>query len=285
MEYVEGGDLFTALATGQLSGSAAVAALVGVADALTYAHEQHVVHRDVKPANVLLAGDGAVKLGDFGLARRSTSTAFRTAADVVSGTPMYMAPEQIKQPWADAPAVDAYAFAVLAYEVLTGHPPFTATGLPDVIEASLHAAPIAPWQWRPALPTAVGKLLLSGLDKRAAHRCSPAQLAAALRSVDPGVWDGVVVPRPRPAVEPVEATRTGTDRAVGSTSASAAAAPITMSLPPPAVDRPAPDVWIDPPVFRPARTQPLRRRVAWWLAGVGAGVGLTLVVEQLAVRR
>jgi serine/threonine protein kinase len=190
MEYVPGGDLRGAIDGRNLTGSHAVRVLAQVAAALDYAGQRGVVHRDVKPANVLLGADGQAKLADFGLARLPRSSdGFRTFAGAVAGTPIYMAPEQILDPDVESPAIDAYAFAVLAYEVLTGGRPFAASELAPLVYAHLHEAPIPPWRVAPELPVPVGEILLAGLSKSPTTRPTPAQLAERLNATSPQQWD------------------------------------------------------------------------------------------------
>src|SRR4051794_8651939 len=118
MEYVEGTTLREDLKSGPLRPQRAVEVIRGVAMALDHAHEQGVVHRDVKPANVLLGAHGAVKLADLGIATAAEHTRI-TRSDVVLGTASYMAPEQLdgRRP---SPASDIYSLATVAFEALTG---------------------------------------------------------------------------------------------------------------------------------------------------------------------
>ena len=103
----------------------ALAIVGGVAGALDYAHANGVVHRDIKPQNVLLDADGRVYLADFGIARMAEGATWMTQAGMITGTPNYMAPEQATGLPADYRA-DIYSLGVVAYELLTGRLPFTA---------------------------------------------------------------------------------------------------------------------------------------------------------------
>jgi eukaryotic-like serine/threonine-protein kinase len=118
MEYVEGEALSRALRRGPLEPERVVAIVCDVADALDHAHAQGVVHRDVKPGNVLLRHDGVTKLVDLGIATAADQTRI-THSGIVLGTAAYMAPEQLEG-GKTTPATDVYALAVVAYEALTG---------------------------------------------------------------------------------------------------------------------------------------------------------------------
>jgi len=123
MELVQGGDLSGLMDTaGKMGEAATVAIALGVADAAAFAHERGVVHRDLKPQNVLLTEAGSPKLTDFGLAKiRGGST--RTLEGAVLGSPCYMSPEQAEGKPADERS-DIYAFGVVLYHMLAGAPPF-----------------------------------------------------------------------------------------------------------------------------------------------------------------
>ncbi len=124
MEYVEGQDLASLIRQkGKLHPDEAIAILKAVASALDYAHQKGVIHRDVKPSNVLISNDGVVKLMDFGIAR-VVGGERHTKTGVLVGTPEYMAPELWEGKDADKMA-DLYSLGVMAYEMLTGEVPFT----------------------------------------------------------------------------------------------------------------------------------------------------------------
>jgi serine/threonine protein kinase len=126
MEYVEGSDLRRLLTErGTLSVKETLATLTAVLDALSVAHRAHLVHRDVKPENILIARDGTLKLADFGLAR-AVSEVTATTTGTVLGTVAYLAPEVITTGASDT-RTDVYAIGILAYEMLTGTPPHTGT--------------------------------------------------------------------------------------------------------------------------------------------------------------
>ena len=143
----------------------AVAILRGVADALDYAHAKGVMHRDVKPANILLDEAGRVYLADFGIARLVEGATALTAAGLISGTPVYMAPEQATGLTLDH-RVDIYALGVVAYEVLAGRVPFAADNPIDVLMKHVQSpVPVVP-----DLPAPVMDALLKALAKKPQDR-------------------------------------------------------------------------------------------------------------------
>ena len=134
MEYVDGPLPARSTGRGRRAGAGGRAVGYGLqaADALAYAHEHGVVHRDFKAANAMITGDGRLKIVDFGLARRAdallagaTTMASVVPAGVAAGTPYAMAPEQVRGDPADA-RTDIWALGVLLYEMVTGAQPFTA---------------------------------------------------------------------------------------------------------------------------------------------------------------
>ncbi|HEX6251738.1 MAG TPA: protein kinase [Gemmatimonadaceae bacterium] len=156
---------------GELPVSDAIRALRDVADALAHAHEHGVVHRDIKPDNVLITGRHAV-VTDFGVAKAlsaSTGESSLTSIGVALGTPAYMAPEQASaDPHVDHRA-DIYAFGAMAYEMLTGRPPFS--GPPQmVLAAHVTQAPEAVSARRQSVPAPLATLVMRCLEKKPADR-------------------------------------------------------------------------------------------------------------------
>ena len=177
MPFVDGESLRARLdRQGELAVPEAVRLLGQVADALAYAHGQGVVHRDIKPDNVLLSGRHAL-VADFGVAKAVTEATGRhsvTTAGVAVGTPAYMAPEQATaDPHVDHRA-DIYAFGVLGYEILTGTTPFT--GSPQaVLAAQVTQEPPSITRLRPAIPVALAEIIARCLAKRSSDRWQSAQ--------------------------------------------------------------------------------------------------------------
>ena len=178
MPYVDGLSLRQKLQRdGVLPIHEGVRILRDVADAMASAHQHGVVHRDIKPENVMLSGRHAL-VTDFGVAKavsQATGTNNLTTAGIALGTPAYMAPEQaMADPLTDHRA-DIYAFGVLAYEVLTGEPPFSGMSPQAVVAAHITtpAAPVA--TRRPGIPPALAALVMRCLEKRAADRFQSAE--------------------------------------------------------------------------------------------------------------
>jgi serine/threonine-protein kinase len=143
MEYVTGTSLRELIDRGEpLPVPAVVAIAKQLCRALEVAHEQGVIHRDIKPQNLMVQPDGTLKVMDFGVARLRERTQQLTSAGMVVGTPAYMAPEQLMDDEVDA-RVDIYAAGVVMYECLTGHRPVDGSS-PHVLMARMMASPIRP---------------------------------------------------------------------------------------------------------------------------------------------
>ncbi len=177
MPFVRGESLREKLNHGELPISEAVRILRDVADALAYAHGEGLIHRDVKPDNVLLSGHHAV-ITDFGVAKAVSEATGRqhiTTAGVALGTPTYMAPEQASaDPNVDHRA-DIYALGLLAYEMLTGSPPFTGPTQQAVLAAHITQAPAPVTDMREAIPAALAELVMKCLEKKPADRWQRAE--------------------------------------------------------------------------------------------------------------
>jgi serine/threonine-protein kinase len=195
MEYIKGRSLRKELHTrGQLSFDLAAHVIESITDALSAAHAEKILHRDIKPANIMLTpqegGLDRVRLIDFGIARvEESELAPVTVVRGLSGTPHYMAPEQLAGELHLTPAADIYATAIVAYELLTGNLPFNPKSIPEMYHLEKEGARIPPRQLRPDLPIEAENILLSALQFDAAKRPQNArafgrELAGALRKAE-----------------------------------------------------------------------------------------------------
>ena len=164
LEYVEGETLDTLLGDAAFSISLSVETALQVAKGLQYAHERGIIHRDVKPANILLDRSGCARILDFGLAKRR-DVATITASGAVVGTPMYMSPEQASPGAAVDPRTDIYSLGATLYEILTGVPPFVGTDVQSLIRKVRRDEPPLPRSIRPELPRALENIVLKAMAK------------------------------------------------------------------------------------------------------------------------
>ena len=208
MELVDGPTLRQVLnETGPMPPGRIVHAGAQVADALHYAHRAGIVHRDVKPANILLCPDGRVKVADFGIAKaveesepeRPHPSEALTSTGSIIGTAQYLAPEQVDGRAVDG-RTDVYALGVVLYEMVCGRPPFT--GETDMAVALKHitAEPPAPGTVRGGIPMALEQIVLRAMAKAPEARYRSAEdLRSALLAVDLRAGEVTsVVPTPSP---------------------------------------------------------------------------------------
>lgn len=193
MEYVAGRSLRDVLDQGPVAVPLALGVLGDVAAALAAAADAGVVHRDVKPANVLVQPGGRAKLGDFGIARAADPRLFRTADGMLTGTPAYLPPEVLDPAYEPDRHGDDYSFAVMAYEVLVGELPFRGDGL-VLLGQHAHRPPGDPRQQREGFPADAATALLEGLAKDPARRLSAMALVDRLRAVPTAAWAAPPVP-------------------------------------------------------------------------------------------
>jgi serine/threonine protein kinase len=177
MELVHGGSLRRLLERGTAQPARVLAVLAEVAAALAYAHAQGVVHRDVKPENVLLTRAGRAKVADFGLARTVDQSSLTTQGRIL-GTAVYMSPEQVRGQRATA-ASDVYAFGVMLYEAITGDRPFTADTQLGYLYQHAEVDPPRP-VIRGSYPAALAGLALACLAKEPGDRPAMSEVAARL---------------------------------------------------------------------------------------------------------
>lgn len=164
MEYVPGITLQRLMADPPLSTEAVRQILIQAATALDYAHQCGVVHRDVKPANIIINQHGRVKICDFGIAKIDGSHTALTATGMTLGTPYYMSPEQVEGQIPKRQS-DQYSLAVVAYEMLSGQLPFRAESLATLFRKILLEPPPPIHEWNPKLGKRVSDVLSRALSK------------------------------------------------------------------------------------------------------------------------
>jgi serine/threonine-protein kinase len=220
MEYVDGESLKERLARGRLEMDAAIEVLKQIGAALDHAHAAGIVHRDVKPSNVLIAGDGNAKLADLGIATAVDATRITSTNDII-GTLSYIAPERLENAPDDASA-DVYSLAAVAFEALSGQKAQRGRTPTEIVTAGRPLDLREAW---PAAPAAAAEVLAEGLARDPIERPSSAgelvrRLSAALHaeasqaSPDPEATAPLAVPAPIPShtppVEPSPAPPTST---------------------------------------------------------------------------
>jgi serine/threonine-protein kinase len=204
MEYLEGGSVYDRLREGRVSPAQTLAWLAQAGQALDRAHAQGVVHRDVKPANLLLDREGSVNVSDFGIASTSGLDTL-TLPGTILGTAGYLSPEQARGEPA-TPASDRYALGVVAFELLTGRRPFE--GDTAATEALAHVTAPVPSAERihPGLPDGVDGVLVRALAKDPAER--PESCAALVADLEDAFDRASAPTRVAPAPVPAVASQT-----------------------------------------------------------------------------
>jgi serine/threonine protein kinase len=247
MERLPGRSLADELRAGPLAEDRMRAVVTGVLAGLAAAHEKGVLHRDIKPGNVLLDNDGRVKLADFGIATSTTTDLTETG--MVIGTPAYLAPERVAGARA-TPRSDLYAVGVVAYEALAGRQPFTGD-TPLAVLHAIHAGRPQPLhELRPDIPRELSDLVMHTMStdpdaRPASAEAFAAQLAALRTTPSTGATSGDPGP-----TEPV--------------------APVLAVEPTQQVPR-VPDSKAEP-------SRPRSRRPAWWIAFVLVASALAAVI-------
>ncbi len=184
MEYIDGEDLSSLLVKrGRLPAAEAVAIVMQVALGLEAAHAEGVVHRDLKPQNIMLDPQGKVSVMDFGIAR-SVDASNMTRTGALMGTPTYMSPEQAQGQKVDARS-DLYTLGIILYELLTGKAPFEADNPMATLVRRLQEKPKAPIELEPGIPKALNDIVVKMLATQAADRYQTA--SELLRDLD--AWE------------------------------------------------------------------------------------------------
>jgi eukaryotic-like serine/threonine-protein kinase len=194
MEHVDGSTLAEVLSEhGPLPADEATALAVQACRGLGHAHAAGLVHRDVKPQNLLLQRDGTLKIADFGIARAAEGTAL-TQAGTVLGTAAYLSPEQALGQEA-TPAADVYSLGAVLYELLTGRPPYEPDSLADLAAKQAEGAFPPVSELSPGVPQRVEDAVMRSLARNPAYR--PASAEELARDLEPAETATAPLPRPR----------------------------------------------------------------------------------------
>ncbi len=205
MEFLEGRELRDILNEKRVLPVDQVIDIVAqVAEGLAYAHERGIVHRDVKPSNIMVAHDGHVKITDFGIARMA-SAAVRTQTGMVLGSPKYMSPEQVVGKVTDQRS-DIFSLGIMLYEMLTGRAPFTGENINAIMYQTLNAVPPQPSSQNPAVPEMLNFIVAKALVKEMEDRYQSArELANDLRACRASVRGQAPIAAPVSSAAPVGA--------------------------------------------------------------------------------
>src|SRR5437762_4484858 len=226
MEFIRGRSLRDWMNQAQIPPPQVFAVMHGVLQALHYAHRHAIVHRDMKPENVLISDEGLVKVADFGIARLMDDTGIggtATKTGTTVGTPQYMSPEQVASSKVDGRS-DLYSAGIMFYELVVGQPPFTASdadGPFTLMAKHVQAPPKPPSVFRPGLNPELEQVILKSLSKRpearfqSGHEFDDAMSRVAdqmcpgwQRALEPGADLSRMVPQPAQA-GPMPATPIG----------------------------------------------------------------------------
>jgi eukaryotic-like serine/threonine-protein kinase len=200
MKLVEGGNLSQRLAQSPPIAMGGLVEMMGkVARAVHYAHQRGILHRDLKPGNILLDADGTPYVTDFGLAKKVEGDSGLTQSGALVGTPSYMPPEQARGEKRVTTAADVYSLGAILYEVLTGRPPFRADTVLDTVLQVIEREPDPPRTINPAADRDLSVIALKCLDKDPARRYPSA--AALADDLDRWANGEPILARPTPAWE------------------------------------------------------------------------------------
>ncbi|MCV6974424.1 protein kinase [Mycobacterium bourgelatii] len=285
MRLVEGRDLQEVLRQGPLESARAVAIVEQVASALHAAHRIGLVHRDVKPSNVLLDDEDFAYLIDFGIARSTDETGLTGTGNII-GTWAYLAPERISAGQLD-PRSDVYALACVLHECLTGQQPYPASSLEQQISAHLTSPPPRPSQLRAGVPAQLDAVIAAGMAK------DPDQRYATTKELARAAREAIAVPTaPGPVARPEPALQPPPRRAPASPPTATAPAPRppapyqTRARPRPVP--PAPQIHTVPvsraPVLdKPPEAEPPGDNPPWWRRKVVIILAVMIVAVAITV--
>jgi serine/threonine-protein kinase len=255
MEYVEGKTLKEAIAEGPLSRASAISVIGGVAGALDHAHKAGIVHRDVKPANILIREDGVAKLADLGIATAAENTRI-TSSGIVLGTAVYMAPEQLEGE-RPGPAADIYSLAAVAYEALSGKRARDGASPVEIAHKAATRPPPDLLEAWPDAPPEAARALARGMCR------DPGERQPSARALANELARSLLPPRVAPAPD------AHTDRTM----------PMQRTAAPAVRRTPPPPAGAAPPSRRAAPPPPTQRgrRLPSWLPAAAALVLLGVV--------
>jgi len=267
MEYLEGQTLSELIQRrGPLSSEQAISILRPLADALDYAHHEGLVHRDIKPGNILLGKAGRVTLTDFGIAR-AAQQARLTATGTIMGSPTYMSPEQTKGLSVDSRS-DQYSLAVVAYEMMSGRVPFEADSTLSLMYKVVHESPPPIRQAVPGLPAGVEVVLGQALAKKPGDRYRT--VSAFIEELGKALSGKKVKARIPPAQKRPAAAAAKPPTVMMKPGMGAVKQPAAAGTPVPKAARAAP----------PSAKEPTRRRVPTWIWALG---GLAVLVVAVGL--
>jgi len=202
LEFVDGMSLRELMGTypeGKCDIQTVLRTSMDVCSALQYAHSQGVLHRDVKPENILMTEEGIVKLMDFGLAKMLGEPSI-TQEGIIVGTVAYVAPEIALGKGADARS-DLYSFGAVLYEMVTGRPPFPGEDPVKIIFSHIHDYPVSPSRLSPKVPQTLAECVMKLLEKEPSKRYqSSADLLKSMREIAEGYLREVLVPSLKPVI-------------------------------------------------------------------------------------
>ncbi|MDD6050663.1 MAG: Stk1 family PASTA domain-containing Ser/Thr kinase [Clostridiales bacterium] len=220
MEYVKGKTLKEVIQEkGRLSAPVAVQITIRILSALQHAHQNGIIHRDIKPQNILVHADGHIKVADFGIARMANSSTL-TRGDSVMGSVHYFSPEQAQGKGTDVTS-DLYSVGVTLYEMLTGRVPFDGDSPVAIAMQHLHAAPEPIRRYAPDVPEAICHVCMKAMEKDPAYRYRSArEMATELRKalegrvsdMQPRLAEELPPAKPNPPSLRQGAVRQGTGR-------------------------------------------------------------------------
>jgi serine/threonine protein kinase len=256
MKYIEGDTLKARLNQGPLTSEEIKQVVNSVGSALGYAHKQGILHRDVKPSNVMIAKDGTMYLADFGLARIAEAGESTMSSDSIMGTPQYISPEQAMGKKDLDAGTDIYSFGVMLYEMVVGQVPFSSDTPFSIIHDHIYTPLPLPRKVNPKVPEPVQRVLLKALAKDRLDRyTSTEDLTTAFKDA----WTEAGVPMEGTAVImrlAMSEDKTDSKNKIG-----------------------APDDKTT------AAKNPTKKSSVWMWIGIGLVVALCLAIVFLAIRR